>query len=127
MYLEAFWTLRKDEWPMIRHALIFWSAVLLAVIGLVDGFVRYGFSSLTRLIIPLVLCAVLYLLYKYPPRRFANNNSRSKTKVKASPKTMAKVAGLRKSHTSAGKRKSYPFQVIEGSKGKNDDQLPKYH
>ena len=111
---------------MIRHALIFWSAVLLAVIGLVDGVVRYGLSSLTGLMVPLIVCVVLFLLYKYPPRGFANS-SRAKTKVKPSAKTMAKVAGLRKSHASSGKRKSYPFQVIEGSKGKNEDQLPKYH
>ena len=112
---------------MIRHALIFWSAVLLAVIGLVDGVVNYGLRSLTSLIVPLLLCVVLFLLYKYPPRGFANNSSRSKTKVKPSAKTMAKVAGLRKSTATSGKRKSYPFQVIEGSKGKNEDQLPKYH
>lgn len=111
---------------MIRHALIFWSAILLAVIGLVDGVVNFSFSSLTRWMVPLILFAVLYLLYKYPPRKFANS-SRSKTKVKPSQKTMVKVAGLRKSHASSGKRKSYPFQVIEGSKGKNDDHLPKYH
>ncbi|WP_410514681.1 hypothetical protein PaeBR_10025 [Paenibacillus sp. BR2-3] len=112
---------------MIRHALIFWSAVLLAVIGLVNGVMTSGLRSLTSLIIPLVLGVLLYLLYKYPPRRFAKNGSRSRTKVKPSQKTMAKVAGLRKTHASSGKRKSYPFQVIEGSKGKNDDQLPKYH
>ena len=127
MYLEAFWTLRKDEWSMIKHALIFWSAVLLAVIGLVDGVMRYGLSSLTSLMVPLILCVVIFLLYKYPPRRFANNSNRSRTKVKPSAKTMAKVAGLRKSQASSGKRKSYPFQVIEGNKGKNDDNLPKYH
>lgn len=107
---------------MNRDALIFWSAISLAGIGFMSG----GLHSLTRLIVPLVLCAVLFLLYKYPPRRFARGGS-PKTKVKPSPRTMAKVAGLRKNQSASGKRKSYPFQVIEGSKGKNDEQLPKYH
>jgi len=112
---------------MNRHALIFWSAVLLAVFGLVDGLVNYGLRSLSGLIVPLIMVVLFFLLYKYSTRGMTNRGVRSKAKVKPSQKTMAKVAGLRKTQASSGKRKSYPFQVIEGSKGKNDDQLPKYH
>jgi len=39
---------------------------------------------------------------------------------------VAKTAPQRRSD-STPKRKSYPFQVIEGQKGKNDDGQPKYH
>ncbi|BCG60108.1 hypothetical protein [Paenibacillus sp. URB8-2] len=113
---------------MKRHALIFWSAVVLAVFGLASGLARFGLSSLRGFIVPVVLFLVLYLLYKFPPRRFAASGSRSKIKVKPSQKTLAKVAGMRKSQPPAGKRKTYPFRVIEGSKGKNEEeQLPKYH
>jgi len=42
---------------------------------------------------------------------------------------MDKVSGISKSSSSpaSAKKKNYPFQVIEGKKGKNDDQMPKYH
>ncbi|MDT3427455.1 hypothetical protein J2Z22_003018 [Paenibacillus forsythiae] len=115
---------------MKRHALIFWSAVLLAVFGVVSGLIEEGLRSLSGFIIPVALFLVLFLLYKFPPRRFAGSSRRrqSKIKVKPSQKTLAKVAGMRKSQPPAGKRKTYPFRVIEGSKGKNDDeQLPRYH
>ncbi|SET57889.1 hypothetical protein [Paenibacillus sp. NFR01] len=114
---------------MIRHALIFWISVSLAVLGLVTGLMREGLSSLQSLIFPLVLFALLYYAYRVAPGAPSRSRgpSRSKVKVKPSQKTMNKVAALRKSDSSPSKRKSYPFQVIEGSKGKSDDQLPKYH
>ncbi|NGM81646.1 hypothetical protein G5B47_04380 [Paenibacillus sp. 7124] len=113
---------------MKRHALIFWSAILLAVFGLVSGLAAEGLYSLRGFVIPVLLFLVLYLLYKFPPRRYAASGRRSRIKVKPSQKTMAKVAGMRKSQPPAGKRKTYPFRVIEGSKGKNgEEQLPKYH
>lgn len=112
---------------MIRHALIFWISIALAVWGLVTEFMVRGFAALSIFIIPLVLFALLYYAYKVAPGRVSGGSGRSRTKVKPSAKTMSKVAGIRKSGASPGKRKSYPFQVIEGSKGKNDDQLPKYH
>ncbi|MDO7905182.1 hypothetical protein Q5741_01980 [Paenibacillus sp. JX-17] len=105
---------------MIRQAVIFWGSIILAVIGLIDSP-----QFLTTLIIPVVLLAVVFLLYKYPPSR-----GRSKQpKVKPSARTMAKVAESRKTSSSASKRrKEYPFYVIEGHKGKQeDDNIPKYH
>ncbi|KAA9007497.1 hypothetical protein F4V43_03130 [Paenibacillus spiritus] len=110
---------------MKKHAAVFWTTITLAAIGLIAGLVNNPYDLLRALLIPAVLTAVLFLLYKYPPRRYAGGRS-SKIKVKPSQKTMAKMAGIRKT-SAPTKRKSYPFQVIEGSKGKNDEQLPKYH
>ncbi|AIQ59786.1 hypothetical protein [Paenibacillus borealis] len=112
---------------MIRHALIFWISIALAALGLVTQFMARGLSALSIFILPALLLALLYYAYKVLPGRVAGGSGRSRTKVKPSAKTMSKVAGIRKTQASPGKRKTYPFQVIEGSKGKNDDQLPKYH
>ncbi|MRN53573.1 hypothetical protein [Paenibacillus monticola] len=114
---------------MIRHALIFWSAVALAIVGFLTGLLDQGIGSLRNLLFPLLLLAVVFYAYKIAPARSARSTSSSgsKTQVKPSQKTMAKVAGKRKGQGTSGKRKSYPFQVIEGSKGKNDENLPKYH
>lgn len=111
---------------MIRHALIFWISIALAVLGLITEFMVRGLAALSIFIIPLVLLALLYYAYKVVPRT-TGGYGQSRNKIKPSAKTMSKVAGIRKTGGSPGKRKSYPFQVIEGSKGKNDDQLPKYH
>ncbi|QSF43632.1 hypothetical protein [Paenibacillus tianjinensis] len=112
---------------MIRHALIFWIAVSLAVLGLVTGIMDYGLGWLFWTLLPtLLLCALLIYAYRLTLKT-PNGPGRSRPKVKPSQKTMAKVAGVRKTQAAPGKRKTYPFQVIEGSKGKNDEHLPKYH
>lgn len=111
---------------MIRHAIIFWSAILLSVFGFADAIlIRGDWSRLSEILIPVLLIAIVYYFYKKGSFRTASRGTQ--VKVKPSQKTMAKVAGLRKSQPAPAKRKSYPFQVIEGSKGKNDDHLPKYH
>ncbi|KWX70778.1 hypothetical protein [Paenibacillus jilunlii] len=113
---------------MIKHALIFWISVALAVLGLVTRFMLVGFGALTSLIIPLLLLGIVFYANRSFKAGYGRGSGRSQTKVIPSQKTMAKVAGLRKTQSAApGKRKTYPFQVIEGSKGKNDEQLPKYH
>lgn len=112
---------------MIRHALIFWITTVLALWGLVVDVMAQGLMAFSFLLIPLILLALLYYAYKVVPGRMGGGPGRPRTRVKPSAKTMAKVAGIRKTSASPGKRKSYPFQVIEGSKGKNDEQLPKYH
>lgn len=83
---------------------------------------------LRQLIIPLIIVGIVYLLYRFPPRRLSK-----RPKVKPSKRTAAKVATqnqpLRK-NSHQGKRKQYPFQVIEGQKGKSgdsSDDVPKYH
>lgn len=114
---------------MIRHALIFWVSMAFALLGLVTGLMTSVFETLKVFIFPLVLFGLLYYAYKMSPagKTYGSGRKHDKVKVKPSQKTMSKVAGVRKSQTVPGKRKNYPFQVIEGSKGKNDDQLPKYH
>ncbi|MCM3256688.1 hypothetical protein M3664_02730 [Paenibacillus lautus] len=111
---------------MRRHAIIFWTAITLAAIGLLVFLLDPG--SRMRILIPLIIVAVVYVLYKFPPRRF-----NKRPKVKPSKRTAAKLAAgknstVRKSNPTA-KRKQYPFQVIDGHKGKSDpsDDVPKYH
>ncbi|MBU5345370.1 hypothetical protein [Paenibacillus lautus] len=110
---------------MRRHAIIFWTAITLAAIGLLVFLLDPG--SRMNIMIPLIIVAVVYVLYKFPPRRF-----NKRPKVKPSKRTAAKLAAkhstARKS-SPAAKRKQYPFQVIDGQKGKPDpsDDVPKYH
>ncbi|GIO30722.1 MULTISPECIES: hypothetical protein [Paenibacillus] len=106
---------------MKRHAFIFWIAIALAVLGIVWDIIDRNAAMLPRIFIPLGVVAIVFLLYKFPPARY-----RKRPKIKPSARTMEKVAAAKRSQ-STGKRKHYPFQVIEGSKGKNDDQQPKYH
>ncbi len=90
---------------MKRHAIVFWVAAALAVLGFFDRLLFDPMVLVRMLLIPVLVFGVVFL---------------------PSARTMEKVAAAKKTHT-AGKRKHYPFQVIEGSKGKNDDQQPKYH
>ncbi|GIO83673.1 hypothetical protein J25TS5_06050 [Paenibacillus faecis] len=106
---------------MKKQAILFWIVIALAAFSILDGLFGRGRLDLGGLLIPLIVVGIVFLLYKFPPRQFR----KSTPKVKPSARTMAKVAGERRQ--AGGKRKSYPFQVIEGQKGKNDDDLPKYH
>ncbi|MEI0738383.1 hypothetical protein VQ056_19965 [Paenibacillus sp. JTLBN-2024] len=105
---------------MKRHALIFWIAIGLAVLGIVN-IVFSGGSGLGNILVPLCVIGVVLLLYKFPPARYRKNR-----RSNLPPERWKKVAAAKRSQSN-GKRKHYPFQVIEGSKGKNDDQQPKYH
>ncbi|MGO4527518.1 hypothetical protein AB4Z30_00445 [Paenibacillus sp. 2TAF8] len=112
---------------MNKQAIVFWVVVVLASFGIISFLTR---ASLSSILIPLIVFGVVFLLYKYPPARWSR---KAKTpKIKPSAKTMAKVnaqhhANARKS-SSSKKRKDYPFQVIQGQKGKNNDEdIPKYH
>ncbi|GIO55392.1 MULTISPECIES: hypothetical protein [Paenibacillus] len=106
---------------MKRQAVIFWIAIVLAAIGLLGNILFGGAGSLMNLLVPLIVFGVVFLLYKFPPARY-----NKRPKVKPSQRTMEKYNASKRGQSSA-KRKNYPFQVIEGSKGKNDDQQPKYH
>lgn len=102
----------------------FWIIIALAALGILKGL----FTA--QYLIPLAVVGVVYLLYKFPPTRFGKNK---RPKVKPSKRTAAKMAAKtgtpRKSSSPSPKRKQYPFQVIEGQKGKQDpsDDVPKYH
>lgn len=108
---------------MMKQAVIFGTVVILAIIGFIDMLFR-GWTEWIQVIIPLALVAIFIFFYKYPPKRY-----RRSPKVKPSARTAAKLSQQRRSassYSSSQKRKSYPFQVIDGNKGKNDD-TPKYH
>ncbi|MFC7681904.1 hypothetical protein [Paenibacillus sp. GCM10028914] len=104
--------------------IVFWMMIALAALWLVTNI----FSP--QVFIPLIIVGVVFLLYKFPPTRFSKNRH---PKVKPSKRTAAKMAARtvtnRKNSNPSSKRKQYPFQVIDGQKGKNDppDDLPKYH
>lgn len=66
-----------------------------------------------RLIIPVTVFAVVFLLYKFPPSRFRVS------------KPSARSAAPDRLKTKSRSRKTVPFRVIEG--GKDDDNQPKYH
>lgn len=109
---------------MKKQSIMFGIIMLLGVFYLVDGiFVRHTIS-LASVIIPVAVVGIVFLLYKFPPRKY---RKQQQPKIKPSVRTMAKVAAKQRRSSSSEKRKSYPFQVIEGHKGKNDDDLPKYH
>lgn len=109
---------------LVVHRIIFWTAIGLAALGIL-----FNLQS-PNIFIPLILVAVVFILYKFPPRWLTR-----KPAVKPSRKTMEKVKLSRKQNTarksgvSSPKRKHYPFQVIDGQKGKHDsdDDVPKYH
>ncbi|WP_150270722.1 hypothetical protein [Paenibacillus tepidiphilus] len=114
---------------MKRQALFFWTVIVLAVIGVVIGIITLDSDLFWSLLPVLLIVGIAFFAYRITSRSRVRGPGGKKIKVKPSQKTMAKVASARKGPAATPpKRKSYPFQVIEGSKGKNDDDhLPKYH
>lgn len=102
---------------MKKGFFIFWITIGLAVFGIVGGGFKLG-----HILPPLIVFGAVFLLYKFPPKKYRKSTA---SKIKPSARTMAKVNSERRQSTPE-KRKHYPFQVIEGQKGKNDD-TPKYH
>lgn len=123
---------------------------LLALVGLAWGVYRMIFMPSTfdwsGIIVTLVLLGVvLYALRSSP----AFQGGRKQPKIKPSARTMAKVKAQqgnyknvsksspfaktnpsgRSNTTSTGSKpkKNYPFQVIQGNKGKDDEEIPKFH
>lgn len=109
---------------MRKQSIIFWFVIALAAIGVINGLLGFGGIHWSNYAIPILLAAIVFLLYKFPPKKY--NRKSQAPKIKPSLKTMTKVAGDKRP-SSRPKKKQYPFQVIEGSKGKSDDELPKYH
>lgn len=94
---------------MNKQAIIFWTFIALAAIGILTWL---GNGGLSRIIIPLVVFGVVFLLYKYPPRRWARKTS--SPKIKPSAKTMAKVnaqSGTRKSSGSSKNARIILFRL----------------
>ncbi|MEK0314282.1 hypothetical protein [Cohnella sp. 56] len=99
----------------------FFILVVLIVIGIASTIVNGG----RTLIVPVVLIAIVWLLYKFPPNRWAKGgspgSSYSRAAAQSKKRQQAKEAASAKQRRSAS-----PFRVIEGSKGR-DDEPPTYH
>ncbi|WP_019004533.1 hypothetical protein [Cohnella laeviribosi] len=96
--------------------------LVLLVIGLMDSILN-GIST-GRLLIPLVLVAVVFLLYKFPPNRWRSKSSEAARFREAAIKSQRRHPPRQ---TGKSKRKSFPFKVIEGSKNRDDEPRPPYH
>ncbi|MBP1999421.1 hypothetical protein J2Z69_000440 [Paenibacillus shirakamiensis] len=107
---------------MIKDSVIFWTAIVLAIVGAVDTLIN---GYWLNWFIPVAIIAAVFLLYKFGPGQARS----SQPKIKPSARTMAKTGkAAPQRRPDATKRRNYPFQVIEGQKGKNSDpDQPKYH
>ncbi|THF75923.1 hypothetical protein [Cohnella fermenti] len=96
----------------------------LIAVGIVGQILR-GASSL---LIPVVLIAIVYLLYKFPPNRWGRSSSGESSKYRqaAAKSRQRGLAKEREESQSRAKRRAAPFRVIEGNK-KNDEEPPRYH
>lgn len=120
--------------------IVFGVAMLLGAVGLFLEIFQMVSSPATynwaNLIVPIILIVVLFLVLRSTSGM--SGRSYNGPKVKPSARTMAKMNGSQKnsykttssrpssSHSSKPK-KNYPFQVIQGNKGKDDDEAPKFH
>ena len=108
---------------MKKQAIVFWLLIAFAAFGIIGGLFGRGRAHWSTILVPVLVVGIIFILYKYPPRKYRKQNP----KVKPSARTMSKLAAERRTASSGQKRKSYPFQVIDGQKGKNEDDIPKYH
>ncbi|MFD1989678.1 hypothetical protein ACFSGI_06905 [Paenibacillus nicotianae] len=120
--------------------IVFGVAMLLGAVGLFLEIFQMVASPATynwaNLIVPIILIVVLFLILRSTSGMAGR--SYNGPKVKPSARTMAKMNGSQKnSYKSTSSRpsnshqpkpkKNYPFQVIQGNKGKDDDEAPKFH
>lgn len=133
------------------QTIVFFVIMALAVIGIGEGLYRMIFRPSTfnwsGLIVAVVIIGIIVFAFRSSP---AFKTASKQPKIKPSARTMAKVKAQqgnyknttksspfaktsstgRSTATSTGSSKSkkhYPFQVIQGSKGKDDEEMPKYH
>lgn len=97
------------------------SAVMLVLvaIGLFDFLRQGGYQSL---LIPLVIVAIVFVLYKFPPntwRKSAYRPPAGRPPSKPGPRAI-------RANSKTDKKRTFPFTVIEGNKNK-DDEPPRYH
>jgi hypothetical protein len=104
---------RMEPWFVI--------VLILMVIG-----IAYSWQSLLQsLFVPILLVAIVYGLYRFPPNRWRNSSSGRYGMNQR--KETRKLDGHRLSGSAKpSKRRASPFTVIEGRKNK-DDEPPKYH
>lgn len=139
--------MRKSPAQMI----VFVVAILLSVIGLVKNIYQMIFMPATfnwgGLIVTVVILVIAIMLLRSSPAY--SGGGRKQPKIKPSARTMAKVKAQQGNYKNVSKaspfaktgsagrsttgsgsskpKKNYPFQVIQGNKGKDDEELPKYH
>lgn len=106
-----------------RHTISFTVIMGFACIGLLYSIFFEPSLFFSQLIIPVIVCAVVFVLYRLSP------GQRRHPVIKRSARTEAQVRKTSVRASDRAKRKTVPFRVIEGSKGKNDadDSLPKFH
>lgn len=123
---------------------------VLALVGLVWGVYRMIFMPSTidwsGIIVTLVLIGILVFAFRSSAFQ---GGARNQPKVKPSARTMAKVKAQQGNYKNTSKsspfaksgspgrstsgangskpKKNYPFHVIQGNKGKEDEDIPKYH
>ncbi|MBD2847274.1 hypothetical protein IDH44_18905 [Paenibacillus sp. IB182496] len=103
-------------------------AVLVVVALVIIGIADMLFKSPGRLLLPVAVLGIIFLLYKFGPGRLLGGGSRQRDKPGAKrsyQSAQTQQAARQRNTRSKPDRKRLPFRVIEG--GKDNDDLPKYH
>jgi len=128
---------------MKRPGIAGWIILALAAVGILQMITN---PSITWLI-PIGIIAVVAILYFVLPKARRSGGYRTsegkRPKIKPSARTQEKLARMSSSTSSKSsaprgvktpapsknskKKKNYPFQVIEGRKSKDDEDVPKFH
>lgn len=128
---------------MKRPGIAGWIILALAAVGILQIITNPSISWL----IPIGIVAVVAILYFVLPKARRSGGYRmpngKQPKIKPSARTQEKMARMSSSGSSkpsasrgvkapvpsknSKKKKNYPFQVIEGRKSKEDEDMPKFH
>ncbi|MEB3101463.1 hypothetical protein [Ferviditalea candida] len=96
-----------------RQQIVIYIVAILFAIGFITS-VAYNFR---QWLIPLVVFGIVFVLYKFPPKRYGRNRSYQRTGYRPGTKK-----------DSQAKRNKARFRVIEGNKNSGDDnETPRYH
>ncbi|CAI6055062.1 hypothetical protein [Cohnella sp. JJ-181] len=105
-----------------RNRMPTWFAVFLALIAI--GVVSSILNGGQALIVPVVIIAIVWILYKFPPTRWSRGGSPRSGYQQAA--AQSKKRQQAKDTSAKPRRGPSPFRVIEGSKNR-DDEPPTYH
>ena len=104
-----------------RFHKMFYVIVPLAAIGFATKF-----EAIVRsLAIPIALVAILFVLYYVMQKRKPGRGKSGFTRQSAHKTVRQTRKPVNKPRSAA--RRTMPFQVIEGSKHRDDDEPPRYH
>lgn len=106
-----------------RNRMPIWFAVMLALIAI--GIVSMIVNGGQALIVPVVVIAIVWILYKFPPNRWTGGGSNRSSYQRAAAQSK-KRQQAKEASASKPRRGPAPFRVIEGNKGR-DDEPPTYH